>query len=209
MLKTNEELNLIIAKVTNMINEAKTNNTLNLERFVSNPYEGFNTGKIIVRKLSLGTEKDFNNLISIVNARDYSPIFKEEILTVLWVFRSLKEDSAIKRAERREQALLGLYKVPFPYSETIGEDDVVEDATAMCNIFDYLSNLKMASKNVSFESNSSKILEECLSKITEEERYLIIQHYILCRSNNDIALEYGLNESSIRRRIANIIKKMK
>ena len=57
--------------------------------------------------------------------------------------------------------------------------------------------------------NSSKILEECLSKITEEERYLIIQHYILCRSNNDIALEYGLNESSSRRRIANIIKKMK
>ena len=187
-----------------MITVAKSNNTFNLEKFVRNPYNGFNTGKEVVRKLSLGTEKEFMDILQqIKDDLSLSNLLKEEILTILWVYRGLQEEASMKRYERLEQQKLGLLKTPFPYTDKSGEDDVVEDETQMTDLFSYLNN-----DDASYNDSASKV-EEILSKLTENERYLLVEHFMKERSNVSIAKELGLNESSVRRRINSIINKIR
>lgn len=188
-----------------MITVAKSNNTFNLEKFVRNPYNGFNTGKEVVRKLSLGTEKEFMDILQqIKDDLSLSNLLKEEILTILWVYRGLQEEASMKRYERLEQQKLGLFKTPFPYTDKSGEDDVVEDETQMTDLFSYLNN----DDDASYNASASKV-EEILSKLTEDERYLLVEHFMKERSNVSIAKELGLNESSVRRRINSIINKIR
>ncbi len=202
-MKTKEEKNIIIAKVIEMITIAKTNKTYNLEKFVRNPYKGFNTGKEVVRKLPLGTEKDFMELLQqIEDDISLSNLLKEEILTVLWTYRGMQLDANDRRYERLEQQKIGLTRTSYPYNDKSGDEDVLEDAQEMTNLFSYLNN-------DNYNDDTKEKVEEILSKLSEEERFLLVEHFMNQRTNVSIAKEIGLNESSIRRRIDSILKKIR
>lgn len=196
--------NKIIEKVIEMITNAKSSNTFNLDWFVRNPYKGFNTGKEVIRKLPLGTEKDFKELLKeIEDDISLSNVLKEEVLTILWAYRGMQEDSNLKRYERLEQQKIGLFRTPFPYTDKSGEDDIVEDEKEMIDIFSYLNN------DYSKVDNAQEQVEEILSKLSEDERYLLVERFINNRSNVSIAKNLNLNESSVRRRIESILNKIR
>ena len=203
-MKDKKDNKIIIEKVIEMITIAKTNNLFNLEKFVRNPYMGFNTGKEVIRKLPLGTEKDFKELLKeIEDDISLSYVLKEEVSTILWAYRGMQEDANLKRYERLEQQKIGLFRTSFPYTDKSGEDDIVEDEKEMTDIFSYLNN------DYSKVDNAQEQVEEILSKLSEDERYLLIERFMKNRSNVSIAKDMNLNESSVRRRIESILNKIR
>lgn len=205
-MKSKNDLLIIIQKVKEMITNAKENNVFNLEKFVENPYSGFKTGKEVVRKLPLGKQEDFNNLLNIINNDDsLSSSLKEEISTVVWVFRGIQEDKALKIAERRQQAQLGLYKVDFPYTNLSNENnEIVTDEINMINLFHSINNYDPKDNE-----ENRYLLEELLNKISKEERELINEYYHNKKTYKAIADDRGLDESTIGKRLKAIVNKMK
>ena len=73
----------------------------------------------------------------------------------------------------------------------------------MTDIFSYLNN------DYSKVDNAQEQVEEILSKLSEDERYLLIERFMKNRSNVSIAKDMNLNESSVRRRIESILNKIR
>lgn len=189
-----EDLLQNVEKIKKEIALAKEMGTFDIIKLTSNDYEPLIVGKEVIKRVNLGTWKEFYEIIKIYND-------SEELLTVLWHFRNLQDLLLHQTNVRKEYLKLDLARVNMPNEISQNKETVALDHIGQMDLFQWLSLNNGTNKYKEDLYEAIKYLKPKYKKITEL--------FLSGKKLNDIAKIIGISKSSLSNMMRRIEKKLR
>lgn len=186
-----EDLLQNVEKIKKEIALAKEMGTFDIIKLTSNDYEPLIVGKEVIKRVNLGTWKEFYEIIKIYND-------SEELLTVLWHFRNLQDLLLHQTNVRKEYLKLDLARVNMPNEISQNKETVALDHIGQMDLFQWLSLNNGTNKYKEDLYEAIKYLKPKYKKITEL--------FLSGKKLNDIAKIIGISKSSLSNMMRRIEK---
>lgn len=188
-----KEMILVISNLKKNIETSKKNGLFNLAKLCSSDFATLKTGTKEIKRIEEFKELKIEELpASIVN--------DEELYTVIYHFILIEEQKKFLNYDLDMSHKVGLKLVDYPNTDKRVDDEVIEDAVEMENLFDALADSVSERKDDEVISISTKSLTKSQVKI-----YNLLKKGF---SPIDIANKLNKDISNIRKSIKMIYKSL-
>lgn len=204
----NEFLN-IISEIEAAIAESKRIKRFNLNDLIENEFSLIDVGQAKKFNISI-SEESFNLINAYLNNElstcDYNRKNEiEEILCVVWHYRSIQEYCNDYRKQNKGMKNAFLHKIDFPswtFNEN-GEDFDYESTKKMENIFSLYNSCSV--KDI---DEKRKIIKNCMNCLTKKQQ-IVCKKVLQNKTRTEISKELNCELSAVSKMIARIEERLR
>lgn len=190
----NKKLLLIVEDLKKEIDEAKRIGTFDLVKLTSNDFSPLVVGEKVIRRVSLGTWKEFYQIIDLYKD-------DQELVTVLWHFRNIQDLLLLESENKKKLQKIDLRQVLMPNVLEDEDNKKSLDHINQMDIFNWMSLNKS-------ECKTFKNLNKYIKKLSAKQQE-VLKLFLENKTHADISRKLNISRAAVTKMFKRIILKLK